>query len=90
VGEQAGNLSCIELRIDSIESFWVNGFELHGIDAPLIRRDLQPIENGWQGVVDMAAFVVAHDAAGPVDQVSICTTMEPFRLQVIGASAFAH
>jgi IS30 family transposase len=23
-------------------------------------------------------------------QLSICTTMEPFRLQVIGASAFAH
>ena len=46
----------------------MNGFELHGIDAPLIRRDLQAIENGWQGVVDMPAFVAVHDAASPVDQ----------------------
>ena len=68
MGEQAGNLSGIELRIDSIESFGVNGFELHGIDAPLIRRDLQSLEDGWQDVVDMPAFVTAHDASGPVDQ----------------------
>ena len=40
-------LSRIELRGESIESFWVNGFELRGIDAPLIRCDLQPDEDGW-------------------------------------------
>ena len=43
-GDEAGNLSRIELRIDSIESIGVNGFELSGIDLPLIRRDLQSVE----------------------------------------------
>ena len=61
-------LAGIELRRESIESPGVNGFELGGVDAPLIRRDLQPIKNVWQGVVDVTALVVADDATGPVDQ----------------------
>jgi hypothetical protein len=44
---QVGKLARIELRCDPIESFWMNDFELRGVDAPLIRCDLQPIEDGW-------------------------------------------
>jgi hypothetical protein len=46
-------------------------FELRGIDAPLIRGDLQPIKNGRQGVSDVVALVVAADAAGPVDKLQV-------------------
>jgi hypothetical protein len=42
------NLSCVELRREAIKSPGVNGFELRGINAPLARRDLQPIKDGWQ------------------------------------------
>ena len=70
------NLSRVELRRESIESPGVNGFELGGVDAPLIRRDLQPIENVWQGVVDVTAFIAADDATGPVDQRQIFLEVE--------------
>jgi len=40
----AWELSSIELWGESIESFWMNGFELRGIGAPLIQCDLQPSE----------------------------------------------
>ena len=60
-------LSRIELRGLSIESSRVNGFELRGIDTPLIRGDLQPVEDGWQCIVDVSALVIANDAPGPVD-----------------------
>ena len=36
----AGELSRIELWCESIESFWMYGFKLRGIDFPLIRGDL--------------------------------------------------
>ena len=34
---------------------------MSGIDAPLIHRDLQPIENARQGVVDVSALVAADE-----------------------------
>ena len=40
------NLSSIQLWRRAIESFGMDVFELRGIDAPLIRGDLQPIKNG--------------------------------------------
>jgi hypothetical protein len=46
----------------------MNRFELRGIDAPLIRCDLQPCEDRWQRFVDVPALVTADDAAGPVHQ----------------------
>ena len=64
-------LSRIELRGESIESFGMIGFELRGIDAPLIQCNLQSIEDGWQCVVDVAALVAANDAAGPVNQCQV-------------------
>ena len=70
------NLSRIELWRESIESPGVNGFELSRVDAPLIRRDLKPIEDGWQGVVYVAAFVAADDATGPVDQRQVFLEVE--------------
>ena len=60
-------LSRIELRGLPIESPRMNGFELRGIDTPLIRGDLQPVEDGWQSVVDVSTPVIANDATGPVD-----------------------
>jgi len=57
-----GNLTRIELRCDSIESPGMNGLELRSIDTPLIRRDLQPVEDGRQGVVDVPALVAANHA----------------------------
>ena len=56
------------MRGESIESPGMNGFELRGIDAPLIRRDLQPCEYWWQRFVDVPTLVTADDAAGPVHQ----------------------
>ena len=64
-------LAGIELWGDSIEAFWMDGFKLRSIDTPLIRRDLQPVENGRQGVVDVSAFVAANDTTGPVDQCEV-------------------
>jgi hypothetical protein len=43
----------------------MNGFELRGIDAPLIRCDLQPREDRWQRFVDVPALVTADDAPSP-------------------------
>ncbi len=45
----------------------MNGFELRGIDSPLIRRDLQSIEDVRYAAIDMPALVGADDATGPVD-----------------------
>ena len=70
------NLSRIELRRESIESPGVNGFELRGIGVPLIRCDLQPIKDGRQSTVDVAALVVADDATGPVDQRQVFLEVE--------------
>ena len=42
----ARKLTRIELRDDPIESPGMNGFELSGIDAPLIHCDLQSVEDG--------------------------------------------
>jgi hypothetical protein len=59
-------LSRIELRNDSIESLWMNGFELRGIDAPLILSDLQSFEDGRQRVGDMSTLIATNDAPCPV------------------------
>ena len=69
-------LAGIELWGDPIESPGVNGFELGGVDVPPIRRDLQPIKDGWQGVVDVTALVVANYATSPVDQRQVFLEVE--------------
>jgi hypothetical protein len=46
----------------------MNGFEWRGIDAPLIRRDLQPCEHRWQHIVEVFALFTADDAPGLVHQ----------------------
>ena len=69
-------LAGIELWGDPVESPGVNGFELGGVDAPLIRRYLQPMKDGWQSVVDMTAFIAADDATGPVDQRQVFLEVE--------------
>ena len=51
-----------------IESSCVNGFELRGIDAPLIEGDLKSVDDRWQCIVDVSALVIANDATGPVHQ----------------------
>ena len=43
----------IELRSLPIESYKMNGFELRGIETPLIRGDLQPVEDVLQGMLDV-------------------------------------
>ncbi len=43
-GTDAGNPARIEPRGLLIEPFGVNGFELRGINSPLVRRDLQSVE----------------------------------------------
>ena len=55
---KVGELSCIELWRESIESFWMYGFELRGIDAPLIYRDLQSSEHWRQATIDVSSLVV--------------------------------
>ena len=72
----AWKLTRIELRCDSIESPGMNGFELRGIDAPLIRCDLQSVEDGWQCVVDVSALVAADDAASPVHEGQVFLEVE--------------
>ena len=47
------------------------GFELCGVDTPLICRDIQAIENRWQALVDVAALVTTNDSTGPVHQLQI-------------------
>ena len=69
-------LSRIEYRGRSIESFRMNGFKLCGIDAPLIRCDLQPGEDGWQRVVDVPALVATDDATGPINQSQVFLEVE--------------
>jgi len=71
MGNQMRQLPRIELRDLSIESSQMYGFELRGIDAPLLRCDLQPGENGWCVAVDVAALIIANDPACPVDQCQI-------------------
>ncbi len=46
-GFNALKLSRIEPCFEPIEPLWMNGFKLRGIDAPLIRCDLQPVEDRW-------------------------------------------
>ena len=67
----ASKLSGIELWGDPIEAFGMERLKLRGIDKPLIRCYLQPVENGWQGVVDVSAFVTADGATCPVDQCQV-------------------
>ena len=62
-----GKLSRIELWRESIESISMYGFELRGIDAPLIRCDLQSREHGGQVTIDMPSLVATDDTAGPVN-----------------------
>ncbi len=69
-------LSRIALRSESIESFWINSLKLRGIDEPLIRCDLQPNEERWQGVVDVPALVAADDAASPINQFQVFLEVE--------------
>ena len=54
----------------------MNGFKLRGIDAPLIRCDLQPVKNGGQSAVDAPSLVAANDAAGPVYQRQVFLEVE--------------
>lgn len=72
----AGELSRAELWGESIESLAMNGFELCGIDAPLVRCDLQAFEDWWHCVVDVPALVAADDAAGPVHQGQVFLEVE--------------
>jgi hypothetical protein len=72
----AGKLSAVELRSESIESPGTNGFELSGIDAPLIRCDLQPCEDRWLRFVGVRALVTADDAASPVHQGQVFLEIE--------------
>ena len=58
----AWKLTRIELRCDSIESPGMNGFKLRGIDAPLIRCDLQSVEDRRQGAVDVPVLVATNGA----------------------------
>ncbi len=74
-GEKSG-LARIELWSDSVEAFGVECLKLRGIDAPLSCCELQSVENGWQGVADVAAFVAADKATGPVDQGQVFLEVE--------------
>jgi hypothetical protein len=54
----------------------MNGFKLRGIDAPLIRCDLQPVKNGTQCAVDVPSLVAANDAPGLVYQGQVFLKVE--------------
>ena len=57
----AGKVTHIELWDDSIESPGMNGFELRGIDTPLIECNFQSSQDGRQCVVDVPALVPANN-----------------------------
>ena len=76
MADRSRHLSRIEFWRESIESPGVNGFELGGVDAPLIRRYLQPSKDRREGIVDMTMFITADDATCPVDQRQVFTKIE--------------
>ena len=84
-----GKLSRIELWRESIESFWMYGFELRGIDAPLIRCDLQSREHWGQVTTGVPSLVATDDTAGPVNQCQVLLEIEQnARLGFIDHSVF--
>jgi len=89
MGAEAANLPRVELRCDSIEPPGMYRFELGGIDTPLSDCDLQPVENGRQGMVDLSAFVGTNDPAGPVDQGQVFLEAEQnAALEFVGQPVF--